>query len=139
MSEVILNIIAALLIIMAVANVYFLWHNYRLHHSVSPRSPLLFALFGVAVVVWTVGVYIAFIAVRVLLSLPALPFQGIGLGIAILILEFLPAFIWYQMRRFVTGDQDRDKVRDEARDTGRDYVRDPARDAARDAEHDVGP
>lgn len=101
-----LKVIAGLLVLLAVVNVYFLVDALRIHRAVDPRSPLLWALAGVALAVWLVGAYIAFIAARLLLNLPPLPFNGIGVGAAILVLELLPGFIRFQMRHFLGGDAD---------------------------------
>lgn len=137
MTEAI-KVIAALLVAMGVANLYFVRDGYRWYVAVRPRSPLLFALLGVKVTVWLVGAFIGWIALRLLLELPPLPFGGVGVGIAILVLELLPFFIWFQMRTFVAEDRARDIVRDDARDLARDEVRDPARDLVRDADKDAG-
>lgn len=96
-----LDVIAALLVAMAVVNLYFVWHGYRMNATVHPRSSVLRALFGVNLTVWLVGAFIGLVALRTLLNLPPLPFDGLGVGIAILILELLPAYIWLQMRHFV--------------------------------------
>lgn len=135
MSEA-LRLIAALLVVMAVVNVYFVIDGSRWYRAVSPRSPLLFALLGVKVTVWLAGMFIAFVAGRTLIGLPPLPLGGIGVGIVIIALELLPAFIWFQMRRSTRETANRDQVRDDARDEGRDLVRDPARDSGRDAVRD---
>ena len=135
-DEVALNIIAALLVALTVVNIYFVWHGGRLYFSVNPRSPILLALFGVKVVIWLVGGYISIISLRVLLAKPPLPFSGIGLGLVVLIMFLLPAFIWSQMLRAVKYDADKDNARNAARDEGRDEGRDAPRDAARDLAHD---
>jgi hypothetical protein len=106
--EGVLNTILAGLIAMGLLNAYFLWFSFKLYRAVHPRSPILLALAGVSTMVWLIGVYIAVIAGRTLLGLPPLPFAGIGVGIGILLLEALPAFIWWQMRRFVSDDHDRE-------------------------------
>ena len=135
-DDVALRIIAALLVAMTIVNVYFVWHGGRLYFSVHPHSPILFALFGVKVIIWLVGGYVSLIALRILLDEPALPYSGLGLGIVVLVIFLLPAFIWSQMLRAVKYDADKDDARNAARDEGRDEGRDAPRDAARDLAHD---
>ena len=133
-----LDVLAALLVLFGVVNAYFLWQVGRLHWDVSPRSPLVLAMLVVAAAVYVMGAYFTLLSLRYLLDVPGtLPFGGIGLALVILMIEVLPAFIWWQVRRFIGVGQDRDQVRDDARDEGRDSVRDPARDNARDVEHDA--
>lgn len=143
MSDAI-RLIALLLVVLAVVNVYFVRDALRWYRSVLPPSPLLFALLGVKITIWLMGLFIGFIAFRLLVGWTPLPFGGLGVGLAVIALELLPVFIWFQMRRATREmtdrdqerDDTRDEVRDPARDTGRDAVRDPARDAARDLERD---
>jgi hypothetical protein len=137
MVEVFLKVLATMLIAMSIINTYFVWHGMKLYRRVRPRSPVLFAMFGVKFTVWAVGLYIAFIAYRVLADAPPLPFDGVGLGLVVLTLFLLPAFIWYQMRKFTRMDLARDAARDSDRDIGRDEGRDPIRDSARDVARDA--
>lgn len=131
-----IKVISVLLVVMGVVNLYFVWHGYRIFAAVRPPSPVLAAILGVNAAIWLISAFIGYIALRLLLDLPPLPFGGIGVAIAILVVELLPFFIWFQIRRFVDEDRARDTVRDDARDLGRDEIRDPARDLARDTEHD---
>lgn len=118
------KVIAGALIFMALVNGYFVLDGLWVYRAVTPPSPLLRALFGVKLAVWLVGAFVGFVALRLLVNWPPLPFNGIGVGVCILILELLPLFIHLQIRH-------------DARDEGRDLMRDPARDAARDAERDA--
>jgi hypothetical protein len=112
MSEI-LRVVVALLVVLGVGNLYFLFSSIRTYRSVLPPSPLLFALAGVGVVVGLVGLFIAWVAGRTLLNLPPLPLNGIGVGIGILLLEALPAFIWWQLRRF-SSEQDANGAKDDS-------------------------
>ena len=133
-----IEIICWALIVMAVVNLYFVWHGWLLNLSVDPRSPVLRALFWVKFSLWLMSVYFAVVSARFLAGVePVLPFGGIGLALIVLYVLTVPAVIHSQMRHFISADVDRDQVRDDARDEGRDSVRDPARDLARDVEHDA--
>jgi hypothetical protein len=134
----VVDAIAWAIIVVAIGNLYFLIGAYRIYRSVLPPSPLLFALLGVGAVVWLVGMWVALMSARYVADLPPLPLGGVGLGLGLLALMGLPAFIWWQVRKFISSDADRNLVRDAARDSGRDEIRDEARDIARDAERDLG-
>jgi hypothetical protein len=136
--ESVVNVIAWLLIIMAVVNVFFVVQATRLHRAVHPRSPVLGALWWVAVSIWLLSVYFAVVAVRYLADIsPALPFGGIGLGVVVIFVLTVPAVIYVQMRQFLDTDETRHDARDAGRDEGRDPIRDEARDEARDIERDA--
>lgn len=99
------DVIAWMLVVAAVGNGWFVRDGWRWFRSVVPRSPILFALLGVKVVVWAFGIYFAIVAARYLADLPdVFPFGGIGLGVVVIIIELLPLFIWTQMRRFIRHD-----------------------------------
>ncbi len=99
-----LHLIAALLIVLALANTYFVWHGTLLYLAVRPRSPVLLALLGVKVVVWVAGLFVARIAVGVVFNLPPLEYNGLALGLVLLLLFLTPAFIHLQMIRFIEAD-----------------------------------
>ena len=125
-----LQVLAGVLVLLGLVNVYFVFHSLRLYLAVQPPSPLLRAVFGVKLAIWAIGVYVGIVAFRFLLALPPLPFNGVGLGLAILVLELLPFFIWTQIHSFVTEQDLRNKARDRKRDAARDPVRDAAHDEA---------
>lgn len=134
-----LTVVAALLVLMGGVNLFFVRDGLVWYRLVKPASPLLFALLGIELVVWLISVFIGYVALRVILGLPPLPFNGLGVAVAILVLELIPLFIWLQMKKFVDKDRERDVVRDNARDLARDEIRDPARDLVRDDDRDKDP
>lgn len=138
MNETVGDVIAWTIIVVAAVNLYFLVSAYQTYRSVNPPSPILFALLGVGAVVWLVGVWIALISARYLADLPPLPLGGLGFGIGLLLLMSLPAFIWWQVRKFTNQVEDRNQTRDAERDIARDIERDTARDIDRDVTRDVG-
>lgn len=105
-----LDVIAWMFIAVPLLNTYFAWRSMVTHRLVSPRSPLLRSIMIVGLVLWGLGIYMAVTAARFLVGAPAFPFGGIGLGIAILTVLLLPAFVWLQMRRFVIAEARPDAV-----------------------------
>jgi hypothetical protein len=92
----VLQVIAVLLILFALANVYFVWHGGVL--AVRVQSRLMTTLFVVKFVVWITALWSALAAVRFLVGVPEiLPLGGIGLGLILLAVNTLPAYIHLQM------------------------------------------
>lgn len=92
--------ISVLLIVAAITNVYFVWHGWLIYRRDPHRSPLLRALFVVKLVVWVVAAWSAWAAARFLTGThDVLPFGGIGLGLILLAVNALPAYVHLQMRR----------------------------------------
>lgn len=137
-EPIVLEVLSWALIVVAFANVYFVWHGGRLFFQVHPRSLVLFALLYIKVTIWLWSMFFAVSAWRYMNDIsPAIPFGGIGLAVMALFVGFGPFVVNRSMIRFTANEEERQEARDEGRDEGRDSIRDPARDAARDLERDL--
>jgi hypothetical protein len=104
MHPLALDVLAFLLVLFAIGNVYFVWDGFRLWRASDGKSGILRALFVAKLLVWGVGVFVAIVSARYLLDLEPLPFSGLGLGIVLLVVELLPAYIHIEMHRIARDD-----------------------------------
>jgi hypothetical protein len=95
-----MGVLAWLLVLAPIGNVYFVWHGFRTWRADPLRSPILLALLVVKVVMWLFGLAFAVFAARYLSGVPPFPLDGFSLVIIVLIVEMLPAYIHAMIRRF---------------------------------------
>lgn len=96
-----LQVIAWVIVALALLNTLFLADAARRYVSGRQHRFLLMLLI-IKVVIWSIGLAVSVIAVRVALDIPGLPAGGIILGWVIVAIMLLPAFIWSVMRRYET-------------------------------------
>jgi len=103
-NETVINLGAVLLIVMPVINLFFVRDGYRKYRADPGRSRILLALWVVKLTMWIFGVAFAIYAIRYLSDLPPFPFNGLSLIAVVLIIEFLPAFIYIVLSTYKNGD-----------------------------------
>lgn len=91
--------IAVALIVVVVVNTWFMYDATR-RYLHAERHPILRALMAVSVVIWMVGMFLAYIALRVLLDLPQVFPTGTALGLLLLAISAIPGYLWAVMRRY---------------------------------------
>ena len=91
------QVLAAILIAIALANLYFVEHGYRAWRAV-PESRLLLLLFVLKVMATSVGLALAYVAGAFLIGVRPIPGGGIILTVAALVLVCIPAVIHLTVR-----------------------------------------
>ena len=96
-----ITLIALALIVLALANAYFVWDGVLILVRDPQHSPLLVALLAAKAVVWAFGVYLAVLSAAFLADPHPQPTTGSGVafGLFAVLLQLLPGFVHLQMRR----------------------------------------
>lgn len=97
----ILHLLAYVLIAMPLLNAFFVLDSWLLYRDDPEHSPILLALLWTTAIVWIVGFLFSVFSVRYLLDIePIFPFDGVALAAALLIINLLPASIYFAIRRY---------------------------------------
>lgn len=95
-----IDVLAWALILAPVANLYFVYHGWRLYRADSEHSPLLAGILVAKVLVWALGMFFGVAAFRYLQNIdPVFPFGGLGLPVALVAINLLPAILHFAIRR----------------------------------------
>jgi hypothetical protein len=96
----VVNIGAWILVFFPFFNLFFVRDGWRKYQADPGRSKILLALWVVKLVMWLFGVTFALFAIRYLLDFPPFPFNGATLLIIVLVVELLPAFIYFVLSTY---------------------------------------
>ena len=93
------RLLAWLLVLAPIANIYFVWHGWHIYRSDPGRSAILLGLFVIKTTIWVIGVLIGIYSLRFILGQPPLPFNGVTLVLALIVINLLPAYIHFAVIR----------------------------------------
>lgn len=88
-----MNILAFLLVIAPICNLYFVWHGWHTWRADPGHSAILFSIFVAKVLVWATGMVIGVLAARYLLDLPVLGYDGVLVALALIAINLVPAIL----------------------------------------------
>lgn len=92
-------IVAWLLILMPAVNTLFVIDSLHRYLSVE-RHPILLIVVLTKFTIWMLGIGLGIIAARFLLAPHPVTGLSIAFGLALVVVQLLPAFIWMVLRRF---------------------------------------
>ena len=96
-----ITLIAALLVLLALVNTYFVWHGAVLFLRDPQHSPILLSLLTTKAVIWGLGLYFAIPSATYLLEPKPVSNYGAAVffGLLLIGVECVPGFIHWQVER----------------------------------------
>jgi hypothetical protein len=95
-----IEFLAVLLVLAPILNSYFVWHGWHVYRSDPGRSRILRALFVLKLTVWLIAVMCAVFGFRYLTGEPPFPFGGASIGVILVVINLLPAYIHLVVRQY---------------------------------------